>query len=169
MIDREVEPQRLPYGEVLPGATRALSGVERVVDESGLEPKLRELVKTRASQLNGCTFCLDMHTKDAIAIGEDPRRLHSVAAWRETPGYTDRERAALAWTEAITLLHESGAPREVYEWVASVFSPTEQVALTLAIVAINSWNRMAVAFRSTAGQYVSHRHPAEEAAPAGVA
>lgn len=161
--------QRLDYKSASPSAFKAMLQTELTVHESGLEEPLLELVKTRASQLNGCAFCLDMHTKDAIAIGEDPRRLHSVAAWRETPGYTDRERAALAWTEAITLLHESGAPREVYEWVASVFSPTEQVALTLAIVAINSWNRMAVAFRSTAGQYVSHRHPAEEAAPAGVA
>lgn len=167
MIDRTVEPQRLAYGEAFPGAVRAMRELERAVDGSSLEPRLRELVKVRASQLNGCAHCLDMHTKDAVAIGEAPQRLHMVAAWRESPGYTARERAALAWTEALTLLPESGAPHDVYAWVASEFSPEEQVALTLAIIAINGWNRLSVGFRTPAGDHVSHRAHDETAVPAG--
>lgn len=157
-VERDVERERLAYGRVLPDAVKAMEGLERVVDASGLEPRLRELVKIRASQLNGCAYCLDMHTKDATAIGEDPQRMHMVAAWREAPVFSDRERAALAWTEALTMIAETGAPREVYAWVASEFDPEEQVALTLAIIAINGWNRLAVGFRVPAGEYVSHRH-----------
>jgi AhpD family alkylhydroperoxidase len=135
-----------------------MTELERVIDASGLEPKLRELVKLRASQINGCAYCVDMHTKDARAIGEDEQRLHMVAVWREAPVFTTRERAALAWTEALTLLSETMAPDDVYEAMASEFDPTEQVALTLAIVAINGWNRLAVGFRQPVGAYVSHRH-----------
>jgi AhpD family alkylhydroperoxidase len=148
----------------LPAATRALQHLERVVEESGLEPKLRELVKLRASQLNGCAFCVDMHTKDAIAIGEDAQRLNLVAVWREAPGFSGRERAALAWTESLTLLPQTGAPAEDYEWMASEFEDAEQVSLTLAIIAINGWNRLSVGFRTPAGEYVSHRHPEGAAA-----
>ena len=150
---------RLDYRHELPDALRAMSQLEDVVDSSTLEPKLRELVKIRASQLNGCAYCLDMHTKDAEAIGEVSQRLHLVAVWREAPVFSARERAALAWTEAITLLPQTGAPDEVYEEVARLFAPAEQVALTLAIVAINGWNRLAVAFRQPVGNYVSHRRP----------
>lgn len=149
---------RLDYAKTLPEATRAMSELERVVAGSTLEPKLRELVKLRASQLNGCAYCVDMHTKDAEAIGESEQRLHLVAVWREAPVYSDRERAALAWTEALTLLPETGAPDDVYAEVARLFSAQEQVALTLAIVAINGWNRLSVGFRRPAGDYVStHR------------
>ena len=155
----DVEAPRLDYNEALPDATRALSELERVVRESTLEPKLRELVKLRASQLNGCAFCADMHTKDALAIGEDPQRLNLVAVWREAPGFSQRERAALAWTESLTLLPQTGAPADDYEWMASEFDAAEQVALTLAIIAINGWNRLSVGFRRPAGDYVSHRHP----------
>jgi AhpD family alkylhydroperoxidase len=158
-IIKDVEPQRLDYGRTLPAATRAMRGLEEVVEASTLEPKLRELVKLRASQINGCAFCVDMHTKDAIAIGEDAQRLNMVAVWREAPGFTSRERAALAWTEALTLLSQTGAPAEDYEWVASQFDAEEQVALTLAVIAINGWNRFSVGFRTPAGEYVSHRHP----------
>ena len=156
---------RLDYRTALPEATRALSGLEEVVEASTLEPKLRELVKLRASQINGCAYCVDMHTKDARAIGEDEQRLHLVAVWREAPGFTPRERAALAWTEALTLLSETGAPDDVYAAIAREFDPAEQVALSLAIVAINGWNRLSVAFRRPAGSYVSGRHPESVAVP----
>jgi AhpD family alkylhydroperoxidase len=149
---------RLDYRHELPEASRAMSELERVVDASGLDPKLRELVKLRASQINGCAYCVDMHTKDAVAIGEEEQRLHLVAVWRESPVFSSRERAALAWTEALTLLSETGAPDDVYAEMARQFGPEEQVALTLAIVAINGWNRLAVGFRQPVGDYVSHRH-----------
>jgi AhpD family alkylhydroperoxidase len=158
--DRDVEPRRLDYSSAFPSATRAMQGLERAVETSTLEPELRELVKLRASQLNGCAFCVDMHTKDAIAIGEDTQRLNLVAVWREAPGFTARERAALAWTESLTLLPQTGAPADDYDWMASEFDDEEQVALTLAIIAINGWNRFSVGFRTPAGEYVSHRHPA---------
>jgi AhpD family alkylhydroperoxidase len=150
---------RLDYRQVLPDASRAMSELERVVEASTLDPKMRELIKLRASQLNGCAYCVDMHTKDALAIGEDPQRLHLVAVWREAPVFSPRERAALAWTEALTLLPESGAPDDVYDEVAREFAPEEQVALSLAIVAINGWNRLAVGFRQPVGAYVSRRRP----------
>ncbi|HEU0243711.1 MAG TPA: carboxymuconolactone decarboxylase family protein [Candidatus Limnocylindrales bacterium] len=158
-------PMRLDYRTVLPEASRALRGLEEVVGSSTLEPRLLELVRQRASQINGCAYCLDMHTKDARAIGEDEQRLHLVAVWREAPFFAPRERAALAWTEALTLLPETGAPDDVYAAVARAFDPAEQVALTLAIVAINGWNRLAVGFRRPAGSYVSSRHPGSPAMP----
>ena len=148
---------RLDYAKTLPEATRALSELERVVEDSTLEPKLRELVKLRASQLNGCGYCVDMHTKDAEAIGESAQRLHLAVVWREAPVYSERERAALAWTEALTLLPEAGAPDDVYAEVARLFTPQEQVALTVAIIAINGWNRLSVGFRRPVGDYVSPR------------
>ena len=154
-----MKSMRLDYRTELPEATRAMGGLEEVVEASSLEPKLRELVKLRASQINGCAYCVDMHTKDARAIGEDEQRLHLVAVWRETPSFTPRERAALAWTEALTLLPETGAPDDVYDAMAGEFDPAEQVALTLAIIAINGWNRLAVGFRRPVGSYVSGRHP----------
>ncbi len=133
--------------------------LERVVDASTLDPKMRELIKLRASQINGCAYCVDMHTKDAHAMGEDDQRLHLVAVWRETPVFSPQERAALAWTEALTLLSETGAPDDIYEEVAQQFEPQELVALTLAIVAIHGWNRLAVGFRQPVGAYASHLHP----------
>jgi AhpD family alkylhydroperoxidase len=154
--------RRLDYGATLPEATRAMVGLEKVVEASTLEPKLRELVKLRASQINGCGYCVDMHTKDAVAIGEDEQRLHLVAVWHEAPVFSPRERAALAWTDALMRISETGAPDDAYATVAAVFDPAEQVALTLAIIAINGWNRLAVGFRTPVGSYVSHRHPATE-------
>lgn len=148
---------RLDYARELPEASSAMSGLEAVVRASTLEPALRELVKIRASQLNGCAYCVDMHTKDAQAIGETEQRLHLVAVWRDAPVYTERERAALAWTEAMTLLPESGAPDDVYAAVERAFSPAERVALSLAIIAINGWNRLSVGFRTPVGDYVSDR------------
>lgn len=146
-------PQRLDYGEASPGALKAMIGLEAHTRRSGLEHSLLELVKTRASQLNGCAFCLDMHTKDARAAGETEQRLYLLSAWREAPFYTDRERAALAWTEAVTLITEGHVPDDVYEEARAHFNETELVDLTLAVVAINGWNRLAIAFRSEAGKY----------------
>lgn len=154
---------RIDYGHVLPDAMKAMRGLERVVHESALEPELLELVKLRASQLNGCAYCLDMHSKDARARGESEQRLHVLAAWREAPFYDERERAAFAWCEALTLLPQTGAPDDVYAELESVFDEHEIVALTLAIVAINGWNRLAVGLRSPVGDYVS-RHTARSEA-----
>lgn len=150
---------RLDYVKVLPATRDALLGIEKVVLSSSLEPKLLELVKVRASQINGCASCLDIHTKDARAIGEDEQRLHLVAAWREASCFSERERAALAWSEAVTLLPETDAPDEVYDALRPLFSEVEIVALTLAIGLINVWNRLNVGFRRPAGDYVSRRHP----------
>ena len=146
---------RLDYRKSLPEAMRAMLGLQEAVDASGLEPELLELVKMRASQLNGCAYCLDMHSKDARARGESEQRLHVLAAWREAPFYSERERAALAWCEALTLLSQTGAPDDVYAQAREQFDEQELVALTLAIVAINGWNRFAVGFRAEVGRYVS--------------
>lgn len=152
---------RVNFRAAMPEAIDSMFGLQKVVDGSGLEPKLLELIKVRASQINGCAYCLDIHSKDAVAIGEDPKRLNLVAVWREAPFFDPRERAALAWCESLTLLPNTGAPDTVYDEVAARFSAREQVALTAAIVAINGWNRFAVGFRSPVGSYVSGRHPVE--------
>jgi AhpD family alkylhydroperoxidase len=153
--DWKEHPLRIDYRNVLPEAMDAMVGLERVVHASALEPELLELVKMRASQLNGCAYCLDMHSKDARARGESEQRLHVLAAWHEAPFYSARERAALAWCEALTLLPESGAPEDVLTELERCFDAAEVVALTLAIVAINGWNRFAVGLRSPVGEYVS--------------
>ena len=144
---------RMEYQKVAPAVSQAMSGLERTVHESGLEPSLLELVKTRASQINGCAFCLDMHTKDARARGETEQRLYALSAWRETPFYTERERAALAWTEAVTLVSETRIPDDVYELARVQFNEQELAYLTLAIIAINGWNRLAISFRTVPGTY----------------
>jgi AhpD family alkylhydroperoxidase len=128
-------------------------GLEKYVRESGLETSLLELVRMRASQINGCAYCLDMHSKDARAAGESEQRLYTLSAWRETPFFTDRERVALEWTEAVTELSHSRVPDEVYERTRAQFSETELVNLTMAIIAINGWNRIAVSFRMEPGTY----------------
>ena len=150
---------RLDGRKTLPAGYDAMIKLQQVVNQSKIDPKLLMLVVTRASQINGCAHCLYMHTKDAIAIGENPQRLHVLAAWRETPFYTPRERAALAWCESLTLVSQTGAPDEAYEEVAKLFSPKEIMELTFAIVAINSWNRLAVGLRAEVGSYVSHLKP----------
>ncbi|ACG78310.1 alkylhydroperoxidase AhpD core protein [Phenylobacterium zucineum HLK1] len=139
---------RLNYVAVAPTALDAMMGLETAVRESGLEHSLGELVKTRASQMNGCAFCLHMHTQDARKAGESEARLHLLAAWRESSLYTPRERAALAWTEALTRVGDTGAPDADYEALEPHFSETEIVWLTMLIVTINGWNRLAVGFRS---------------------
>ena len=127
--------------------------LERFVRTCGLEHSLLELVKTRASQINGCAYCIDMHTKDARAAGETEQRLYALSAWRETTFYTDRERAALDWTEALTLISENDVSDSLYSSVREQFSDEELVNLTLAIVTINGWNRLAISFRSVPGSY----------------
>lgn len=139
---------RISYKTASPGAYRAMAGLEQHVHGSGLEPSLRELVKIRASQLNGCAFCLDMHTKDARAAGETEQRIYVLSAWREAPFYTPRERAALAWTEAVTQLGPHGIADDLYTATRRHFDEKELVDLTLAIIAINGWNRLAIAFHS---------------------
>ncbi len=147
-----MEP-RINYGQVSPDAVKAMRELEKYVASSGLEKPLYELVKTRASQINKCAYCLDMHTKDARKAGETEQRLYGLSAWRETPFYTDRERAALEWTEALTLISENDVPDALYERVRNFFNEKEMVALSMAIVAINGWNRLAIGFRTVPGSY----------------
>lgn len=150
--------ERIHYSKVAPGAYRAMSGLEKAVRESGLEPSLLDLIRLRASQINGCAYCLDMHWKDARARGESEQRLYSLDAWRETSYYTERERAALAWTEAVTQIAGNHVSDELYEQVRPHFSEEELVNLTLAVVAINGWNRLAISFRTEPGTYQPATH-----------
>ncbi|MDE2006662.1 MAG: carboxymuconolactone decarboxylase family protein [Rhodospirillales bacterium] len=140
--------ERLPYPDIAPGAVAAIRGIEAYLRGCGLEHDLLELVKTRASQINGCAFCLDMHFRAAMRAGERPERLLMLDAWEESSLYTPRERAALAWTETVTRIAETHAPDAAYEAVRGQFSDKELVDLTTAIGTINLWNRLAVAFRS---------------------
>ena len=144
---------RLDLEAIALDAERAIGALDAYVARSALEPSLIELVRTRASQINGCAYCIDMHTKDARKRGETEQRLYALAAWRETPFFTDRERAALAWTEALTLIAETHAPDDVYEEVRKQFSETEIAALTVAVIAINAWNRVAISMRTVPGTY----------------
>ncbi len=144
---------RIEYVSVAPGAYRALSGLEVYLRQCGLELRLLELVKLRASQINGCAFCIDMHWKDARAAGEEEQRLYGLSAWEEAPYYTDRERAALLWTEAVTLVADGHVPDSVYDAVRPHFSDKELVDLSWAVAAINAWNRIAIALRSVPGSY----------------
>jgi AhpD family alkylhydroperoxidase len=144
---------RIDYKTVAPEAVRTLLGFESYLMKSGLEPGLLLLVVMRASQINGCAYCLDMHSKDLRAAGESEQRIYLLDAWREAPFYTERERAALAWTEAVTRLTNHEVPDEVYEQARRVFSEKELVALNMAVVSINGWNRMNIAFRTVAGSY----------------
>ncbi len=145
--------ERIAYGKVSSEGVAALRGVESYVRRCGLERSLLELVKMRASQINRCGYCLDMHSKDARAAGETEQRLHVLPAWREAPFYTERERAALEWTEALTLVSQGDVSDELYERVRKHFSEKELVDLTLAITTINTWNRLAIAFRTEVGSY----------------
>ena len=148
--------QRLSYQQASPEAFKAMLHTEQQVHNSGLEASLLELVKSRASQINGCAWCLDMHTKDARALGETEQRLYLLPVWREAPCYTERERAALAWTEAVTNIAAThDVSDEVYAQARAQFDEKALVDLTLAIIAINGWNRMNVAFRTKVGDYVS--------------
>lgn len=146
--------QRIDYSKESPAAFKAMLAMENVVHTLGLEESLIELVKIRASQLNGCAYCVDMHTIDARAEGETEQRINLLTVWREAGEFfTERERAALAWTEALTLLAASGAPDSVYAMAAAQFTPAELTNLTLAIIAINGWNRFGVGFKLQPGNY----------------
>ena len=145
--------QRIDYRKAAPEGIAALRGLESYVRHCGLPSKLVELVKMRASQINGCAHCLDMHSKDARSIGETEQRLYVLPGWREAPFYDERERAALEWTEAVTRIADEGVRDDVYERVRRQFSEKELVDLTLAIVAINGWNRLAIPFHAPVGDY----------------
>jgi AhpD family alkylhydroperoxidase len=147
-----MEP-RLDYTKASPEAYRAMAQLEALVRNSGLDAKLLELVKIRASQMNGCAYCIDMHTKDARSKDETEQRIYALDAWRETPFFSETERAALAWTEALTNIQQGHAPEAVYQEVRRHFNEAEIMNLTLAITTINAWNRIAIAFRIVPGSY----------------
>ena len=150
--------------KVAPGAFQAMYGLEQYLHGCGLEEKLLHLIKLRASQINGCAYCLDMHWKDLRALGEQEQRLYGLDAWEESPYYSERERAALAWTEAVTNLHEGHVSDEIYERVRKHFTEKELADLTVAVAAINAWNRLAIAGRSVPGNYQPiKRHEAVKA------
>jgi AhpD family alkylhydroperoxidase len=155
VINREgdVVKPRADYFRASPKAGQAMLALQAFVNDSGLEHPLLELVKMRASQINGCAYCLDMHSKDARAAGETEQRLYLLDAWRETDLYSARERAALAWTEAVTLVADTHVPDDVYAQAREQFSEEELTKLTVAVVAINGWNRLAIAFRAEPGRY----------------
>lgn len=150
--------ERLNYAKAFPEGIHGMLNLGKVIGSSGLDPSLLELVKTRASQMNGCAYCIDMHTKDARAAGETEQRLFALSAWRETPFFTSRERAALAWTEALTNIQQGHAPDDVYEQARREFDEPQLVRLTLAITQINTWNRIAIAFRAEPGTYHPTAH-----------
>lgn len=154
--------QRIEYWKVAPQGVAAFRRLQSYIEDCGLEASLLELVKTRASQINGCAYCLDMHTKDARRAGETEQRLYTLSAWRETSFFTERERAALAWTEAVTQIGFESTGDPTYEALKAHFSEKEMVDLTLAIIAINGWNRLAIPFRTPAGTYRPREAGADE-------
>jgi len=145
--------ERIHYTKVAPGAYHAMLGLEKYLHDCGLEIPLIHLIKLRASQINGCAYCLDMHWKDLRAIGENEQRLYSLDAWEESPYYTNRERAALLWTDTVTRVAQTHVPDEVYEKVKAHFNEKELADLTVAVATINAWNRLAIAARTTPGTY----------------
>ena len=144
---------RIDYRKFSPEPLKALLAVESYLLQSGLEPKLLHLIKLRASQINGCAYCIDMHWKDARALDETEQRLYGLDAWRESPYYTERERAALAWTESVTLVSSTNVPDDVFTEVQKYFSEKEIVDLTFAVATINAWNRIAISLRAVPGHY----------------
>lgn len=144
---------RIDYLKVAPGVYKAMLGLEEYLHQCGLEESLLHMVKLRASQVNGCAYCIDMHWKDLRTIGESEQRLYGLDAWEESPYYSDRERAAFAWTEAVTNIRDGHVRDEVYEQVRKHFSEKELADLTLAVAAINAWNRLAISARTEAGTY----------------
>jgi AhpD family alkylhydroperoxidase len=160
-----MEP-RIDYAETAPGARAAMRGLEQYVHQSGLDHGLLELVRLRASLINGCAYCADMHAKIARSQGETEQRLYAISVWRETPFYSDRERAALSWTEAVTLVSVDQVPDEVYDLARQQFTEKELVDLTLAIVAINGWNRLVIAFKTVPGTFQLPVRPSAEDAAA---
>jgi AhpD family alkylhydroperoxidase len=155
---------RIAYAKVAPGAYRAMLGLEQYLHGCGLEESLLNLVRLRASQINGCAYCIDMHWKDLRAAGESEQRLYGLDAWAESPYYSDRERAALTWTEAVTNIRDGHVRDEVYEHVRGQFSEKELADLTLAVAAINAWNRLAISARSEPGKYQPRTEPLDKTA-----
>jgi AhpD family alkylhydroperoxidase len=154
-----VTQPRLDYRTASPEGLKAMMQLQHVVHTSGLDAKMIELVKLRASQMNGCAFCIDMHSKDARSLGETEQRIYGLSAWKETNYYTEHERAALAWTEALTNIQDGHAPDEVYSYVSQHFNAKDLMNLTLAITTINAWNRIALGFRVVPGSYqVAAKH-----------
>jgi AhpD family alkylhydroperoxidase len=149
---------RMNYAKAAPGIMKAMNGLETYLAECGIEPSLRELVKLRASQINGCAYCVDMHSLDARALGETEQRLYALPVWQETPFFSERERAALLWTEKLTLISIDHVPDAVYELVRQYFTDEELANLTLAIATINAWNRFGIGFRDVPG----HHKPTKE-------
>jgi AhpD family alkylhydroperoxidase len=145
--------ERLKYAKAFPEGIQALLSLGKTIGASGLDEKLLHLIYTRASQMNGCAYCIDMHTKDARALGETEQRLYGLTAWRETPFYTPRERAALAWTEALTNIQQGHAPDAIYQEAHREFGDADLVKLSLAIAYINLWNRIALGFKTEPGTY----------------
>ncbi|MFN8595201.1 MAG: carboxymuconolactone decarboxylase family protein [Anaerolineae bacterium] len=155
---------RLDYSKVLPEGLKFVNALEHYSSNCGLEPALLDLIKLRASQLNGCPYCIDMHSKDARTGGETEQRLYNLSVWRETPYYTDRECAALALTEAVTLIADQHVPDDVYEQARQQFSDQELVKLMLGIAIINTWNRLAITFGDEPGSYQPHHFTTQPAA-----
>jgi AhpD family alkylhydroperoxidase len=151
-MSEEFKP-RIEYTKFAPEVTRSLYSIERYLHDSGLDIKLLHMIKLRVSQINGCAFCIDMHWKDARAAGESEQRLYGLDAWRESPYYTERERAAFEWAESVTLVSQTHAPDEVFERLRAQFSEKEIVDLTYAVAMINLWNRIAIPFRVVPGLY----------------
>jgi AhpD family alkylhydroperoxidase len=149
---------RIDFPKQNPKPVQLMLNIESYIANCGLDHRLLHLIKTRASQINGCAYCLDMHTKDARALGEEEQRLYALDAWRETPFFSERERAALEWTEAVTLITQGHVPDAVYQSARAQFSEEELVNLTLAITTINGWNRLCVAFRAVPGTYQPGAH-----------
>lgn len=158
-----MEP-RINYLKAARGVYEAMLGVEKYLNQSGLEEKLLDLVRLRASQVNGCAFCIDMHWKDLRSLGEEEQRLYGLDAWQESPYYTDRERAALTWTEAVTNLHQGHVPDQVYEKVRTLFTEKELADLTLTIASINAWNRLGIAGRTVPGTYKAKARESKQGA-----
>lgn len=165
----EPSRMRIDYAQVAPGAYEAILGLEKYLARERFDRRLLHLVKYRASLLNGCAHCLEMHAKEAVAEGEDPVRLYTLAAWEETPLFTPKERAALRWTEAVTQVYEDHVPDAVYEEARKYFGDKELVDLTMAVIAINAWNRLAIPFRSPVGNYVPKAAKSEAAPRPGTA
>lgn len=147
-VEETAPPQRLDYGTLAPEGVKTILQLQAYVNNhTGIDKTILELIKLRCSQINGCAYCVDLHTREAAEAGETQRRLHAVAVWRESPFFTTAERAALAWAEAVTLVSVDHVPDDVYEWVSKYFSGKALVDLTFAVLAINCWNRLAVGFR----------------------
>jgi AhpD family alkylhydroperoxidase len=151
--DAFIMQPRLDYRKAAPAALKAMQGLEEYLAHCSLEANLIHLLKMRASQINGCAYCIDMHSKDLRAAGETEQRIYALDAWRETPFFSDRERAALAWTEAVTLVSHDHVPDDVFAEARKNFNDSELMDLTLAVATINLWNRIAISFRAVPGHY----------------